>query len=64
MANGKPISSHLLSVLKKQIADTELKKCSWKVHITRRKQENDDQLKLRKRLSDAVRPTYVFNLRK
>lgn len=59
MANGKPISSRLLSVLKKQIADTELKKCISKAHLTRRQQENDDQLKLRKKLNETVRPTYA-----
>lgn len=59
MANGKPISSRLLSVLKKQIADTELKKCISEVHLTRRQQENDDQLKLRKKLNETVRPTYA-----
>ena len=59
MANGKPISSRLLSVLKKQIADTELKKCICKAHLTRRQQENADQLKLRKKLNETVRPTYA-----
>ena len=59
MANGKPISSRLLSVLKKQIADTELKKRISKAHLTRRQQENDDQLKLRKKLNETVRPTYT-----
>ena len=57
MANGKPISSHLLSALKKQIAETELKKCLCRVYVTRRQQQNDDQLKLRKRLSEISRPS-------
>lgn len=47
LANGKPISSQLLSLLKQKIADSELKK----------KQRDEESMELRKRLSENSCPS-------